>query len=42
MVVKKKSLVMATLKKQLDGYRLATAEITYYLPDRPILLETYL
>ena len=33
---------MATLKKQLDGYRLTTAEITYYLPDRPILLQTYL
>ena len=33
---------MATLKTQLDGYRLTTAEITYYLPDRPILLQTYL
>ena len=33
---------MATLKTQLDGYRLATAEITYHLPDRPILLQTYL
>ncbi|MBT3332350.1 MAG: Usg family protein [Rhodospirillaceae bacterium] len=33
---------MATLKTQLDGYRLTTAEITYHLPDRPILLQTYL
>jgi len=33
---------MATLKSQLNGYRLTTAEITYRLPDRPILLQTYL
>ncbi|MDE0943132.1 MAG: Usg family protein [Alphaproteobacteria bacterium] len=33
---------MATLKTQLDGYRLTTAEITYHLPDHPILLQTYL
>ncbi len=33
---------MATLKTQLDGFRLTTAEITYHLPDRPTLLQTYL
>ena len=33
---------MATLKTQLDGYRLTTAEITYHLPDWPDLLQTYL
>lgn len=33
---------MATLKTQLDGYRLTTAEITYRLPDWPKLLQTYL
>ncbi|MDP7546953.1 MAG: hypothetical protein QGF20_06635 [Alphaproteobacteria bacterium] len=33
---------MATLKTQLDGYRLTTAEITYRLPDWPALLQTYL
>ncbi len=26
---------------QLSGYRLATAEITYRLPDHPDLLQTY-
>ena len=29
------------LKKQLLGYRLATAEILYHLPDYPKLLQTY-
>ena len=33
---------MAALTKQLAGYRLTTAEITYHLPDRPALLQTYL
>lgn len=33
---------MATLKRQLDGYRLTTAEITYRLPDCLHLLQTYL
>ncbi len=33
---------MATLTTQLDGFRLTTAEITYHLPDRPALLQTYL
>ena len=28
--------------KQLDGYSLATAEITYRLPDAQSLLQTYL
>lgn len=26
---------------QLQGYRLATAEILYHLPDHPRLLQTY-
>jgi len=28
--------------RQLEGYRLATAEILYHLPDHPSLLQTYL
>lgn len=27
---------------QLDGYRLATAEILYHMPDHPGLLQSYL
>ena len=27
--------------KQLDGYRLATAEILYHLPDHPKLLQSF-
>ncbi len=26
---------------QMDGYRLATAEILYHLPDHPALLQSY-
>jgi len=29
------------LAKQLDGWRLTTAEILYHLPDHPALLQTY-
>ena len=29
------------LERQLKGYRLATAEITYRLPDHPSLLQTF-
>jgi uncharacterized protein Usg len=29
-------------KRQLDGYSLATAEITYHMPDARNLLQTYL
>lgn len=29
------------LELQLKGYRLATAEITYRLPDHPSLLQTF-
>jgi uncharacterized protein Usg len=29
------------LTLQLEGYRLATAEITYHLPDHPALLQTF-
>ena len=28
--------------KQLDGYRLTTAEILYHLPDHPAVLQTYI
>jgi uncharacterized protein Usg len=31
-----------SLKVQLDGYRLTTAEILYHLPDHPGLLQTYI
>ncbi len=30
-----------SLKLQLDGYRLTTAEILYHMPDHPGLLQTY-
>ncbi|MEM7236932.1 MAG: usg protein [Pseudomonadota bacterium] len=30
------------LRRQLDGYSLATAEITYRLPDARSLLQTFL
>lgn len=33
---------MATLVRQLDGYRLTTAEIIYRLPDHPALLQSYI
>jgi uncharacterized protein Usg len=29
------------LAKQLNGYRLTTAEILYHMPDHPGLLQTY-
>lgn len=32
---------MSALQRQLNGYRLTTAEITYHLPDHPGLLQTY-
>jgi uncharacterized protein Usg len=28
--------------RQLEGYRLATAEILYHLPDHPKLLQTFI
>jgi len=31
-----------SFKRQLEGYRLATAEILYHLPDHPGLLQSYL
>ncbi|MEM1140231.1 MAG: Usg family protein [Pseudomonadota bacterium] len=30
------------LSRQLDGYRLTTAEILYHLPDHPTLLQSYI
>jgi len=32
---------MATLARQLQRYRLTTAEILYHLPDHPSLLQSY-
>ena len=31
-----------SFKKQIEGYRLATAEILYHLPDHPGILQAYL
>jgi uncharacterized protein Usg len=33
--------IQSPLALQLKGYRLATAEILYRLPDHPALLQTY-
>jgi uncharacterized protein Usg len=30
------------LQRQFEGYRLATAEILYHLPDHPRLLQSYI
>ena len=30
------------IQKQLDGYRLTTAEILYHLPDHPAVLQSYI
>lgn len=32
---------MANLARQLDDYRLTTAEILYHLPDYPTLLQSF-
>lgn len=32
---------MADFKKQLEDYRLTTAEILYHMPDHPKLLQQY-
>lgn len=29
-------------KKQLDGYRLTTAEILYHMPDHPSILQSFI
>jgi len=29
------------IRRQLEGYCLATAEILYHMPDHPALLQTY-
>jgi uncharacterized protein Usg len=34
--------VDAAFQRQWEGYRLATAEILYHLPDHPGVLQTYL
>lgn len=33
---------MSDLRKQLDDYRLTTAEILYHMPDHPALLQTFI
>ena len=33
---------MSNLARQLEGYRLTTAEIIYRLPDHPALLQSYI
>jgi uncharacterized protein Usg len=33
---------MDDIEKQMQGYRLTTAEITYHLPDHPKILQTFL
>jgi uncharacterized protein Usg len=33
---------MGEIEKQLNNYRLTTAEILYHLPDHPALLQSYL
>lgn len=33
--------VDVAFRRQLEGYRLATAEILYHMPDHPGLLQTY-
>ncbi len=33
---------MSNLVRQLEGYRLTTAEIIYRLPDHPALLQSYI
>ena len=30
------------IERQLQGYRLTTAEILYHLPDHPSVLQTYI
>jgi uncharacterized protein Usg len=30
------------LRRQLEGYRLTTAEILYHLPDHPLLVQSYI
>jgi len=32
---------MAEMTRQLKGYRLTTAEILYRLPDRPVILQSF-
>lgn len=33
---------MSDFARQLEDYRLTTAEILYRMPDHPVLLQTYL
>ena len=31
-----------SIQRQLQGYRLTTAEILYHLPDHPAVLQSYI
>lgn len=33
---------MSEIARQLGGYRLTTAEILYYMPDHPSLLQSFI
>lgn len=33
---------MRDIRRQLEGYRLTTAEILYHMPDHPDILQTYI
>ncbi len=35
-------LSQEVIRKQLEGYRLTTAEILYHLPDHPHLVQSFL
>lgn len=34
--------VATSLQRQLQGYRMTTAEILYHLPDHPTMLQSYI
>jgi uncharacterized protein Usg len=42
MMTAKDGRVSDNFRRQLDGYGLTTAEIIYWLPDHPLLLQTYI
>jgi uncharacterized protein Usg len=40
-MARQRMLKSMTLKRQMNDYRLTTAEILYHLPDHPNLLQTF-
>ena len=40
-LIKEHGGAMSDLSLQLNGYRLTTAEILYYMPDHPALLQSF-